>query len=172
MHIRVSALLTIAIILTFTSFTPGQSLLIEHRNTPPLLLAEEPLNLMISPTEGVTSRTLVIQDFYDHVVFNRTWTGNECVKPLHLTLPLPRFGVFRVILTTGKPKGSIVEETTFARIPDVRLTTPKPDSPFGIGAYYAMRFSPEQASVAANIQNLIGAAWNREEFLWDIIEPE
>ncbi len=172
MHIRVPALLTIAIILTFTSFTPGQSLLIEHRNTPPLLLADEPLNLMISPTEGVTSKTLVIRDFYDHVVFSRTWKGNECVKPIHLTLPLPRFGVFRVILTTGKPNGSIVEETTFARIPDVRLTTPKPDSPFGIGAYYAMRFSPEQASVAANIQNLIGAAWNREEFLWDIIEPE
>lgn len=86
----------------------------------------------------------------------------------------PDLGVFRARLTfldsEGEPIGN--EESTFARIPDVRLQSLRPDSPFGIGAYYAMRFDPKELAVASKIQQVMGAAWDRDELLWDIVEPE
>ncbi len=84
------------------------------------------------------------------------------------------FGVFRVQVRYLDQSGAEVQsaETTLARIPDVRLSAFRPDSPFGIGSYFAARFNPRELAVGTWIQQTMGAAWTREEFLWDYAEPQ
>lgn len=120
-----------------------------------------------------TSATVNIYDFFGEMIQRKDWNNAE-IKSLQKISPDKKLGVFRAVLSLAGKKGEIAktDETTYARIPNVRLNKLKPESPFGVGAYYIVRFSPEELAIASTIQNLIGAVWNREEFLWDILEPE
>jgi len=126
------------------------------------------------PKTGADKASLKIYDFDDKVLYSKSFAGGEMKKSQGLAFPFHIFGVFRAELSLHDKENKRIqsEETTFARIRDVRLKSLRPDSPFGIGAYYAMRFSPEELPVAARLQNMLGAAWDRDELLWDIVEPE
>lgn len=95
-------------------------------------------------------------------------------QPYASEIELNKFGVFVVDVKYLSEKGIVIknEKTTVARIRDVRLKKTNPKSRFGIGAYYAVRFDTDKAKRAAKIQNLLGAAWDRDELLWDIGEPK
>ncbi len=97
-------------------------------------------------------------------------TSEVVLEPLNL----PRLGYFRVMAAFKDKAGRVIteDETAFAIIPDVELKKPQPESPFGIGAYYAVRFNAEELKIATQLQRLLGATWNREELLWDIGEPQ
>ena len=126
------------------------------------------------PKTGANRASLKIFNFDDKIVYSKSFSGEEMKKSQRFRFPFRIFGVFRAQISLYDTKNKMIEseETTFASIRDVRLKTLRPDSPFGIGAYYAMRFSPEELPVAARLQNMLGAAWDRDELLWDIVEPE
>lgn len=113
-----------------------------------------------------------IKDYLEQCVYkNKLEILQETIKH---EINLSKFGTFIIEVKYLDGDGKILKEekNTFARIRDVRLTKPNKKSRFGIGAYYAVRFEPKKARQAAKIQSMLGAAWNRDELLWDIGEPE
>lgn len=133
-------------------------------------LEKKPDRLSASKTESPGVSTRAPGD--PLVVYIRRPSDGETLRVSEVDMP--QLGVFRVHLKASDATGAVVaeEETTFARIRDVSLKTRRPDSPFGIGAYYAVRFNPDELAVASRMQQLLGAAWDRDELLWDIVEPE
>lgn len=91
-----------------------------------------------------------------------------------LKLPIRQLGIFRVTGTFLNKRGETVamEETSFGIIPDVTLYDFRPDSCFGIGSYFAVRFNPDELKKGARLQALLGAAYDRDELLWSLCEPE
>lgn len=117
--------------------------------------------------------TLKVIDHKEEVLLEKKV---NCAGKQNLTIPLniKKFGYFRVYATVSNDKGNVIkeDETSFAIIPDVELNAPTPDSPFGIGAYYVVRFNPQELEIATQLQRRMGAAWDRDELLWDLCEPE
>ena len=144
------------------------------KTAPTVFLPDENIEIAIDfPTTRTTSAQLDILDFQNRIVFQKRFLPSEIDQKLTVKSSMKNYGVFRANLTWNEKDGTGgSSETTFARIRDVRLTKPKPESPFGIGAYYAMRFNPEELKVAVKLQQMLGAAWNRDELLWDIVEPK
>ena len=87
-------------------------------------------------------------------------------------ISLKQFGTFDIDVKffDETDKRLAEEKSSIAKIRDVRLVKPNPESRFGIGAYYAVRFTSDKADKAAKIQSLLGAAWDRDELLWDLCE--
>ena len=156
------------------SAAPAEYLRVGSPGKPPIFLTHEPVTISfnLSKTDAA-SANLTIFNFYDRAILSKAWHGAN-VRKEHKVKIAPEYGVFRIRLTLTGADGKTLktDETTFAHIPDVRLVRPRPDSPFGIGAYFAVRFTPQELAIAARLQNLLGAAWTREELLWDIVEPE
>jgi len=163
------------LIFCFSIFAaPAEYLRLKAGASPAIFTWDEEIEISfdLSKTD-FTSATLTIYDFYGETIQRKDWNRAEIKAPQKIT-PDKKLGVFIAALSLANKKGKIIktDETTFARIPDVRLMKLKPESPFGAGAYYIVRFSPEELAIASTIQNIIGAVWNREEFLWDILEPQ
>ncbi|MBN1902842.1 hypothetical protein JW926_16080, partial [Candidatus Sumerlaeota bacterium] len=155
---------------------PPKYLHLLPQSAPTAFLPGEKIELCFDISlSGADTALLEILDYMDQTVYSRNLLANDLGSSGAFTIPVPvkLYGVFRSRLSL-KDKNNILEtdELTFARIRDVSLKTPLPDSPFGIGSYFAMRFNPEELKVGARMQQLLGAAWNREELLWDIVEPE
>ncbi|MCD6384883.1 hypothetical protein J7M23_03810, partial [Candidatus Sumerlaeota bacterium] len=100
----------------------------------------------------------------------------QCTDKQNLNIPLniKKKGYFRVYATISDKKGNVIQkdETSFAIVPDVELKALTPDSPFGIGAYYVVRFNPKELNIATRLQRRMGSAWDRDELLWDLCEPQ
>lgn len=79
-------------------------------------------------------------------------------------LPTKRFGAFRVT-SAGRPALS------YAVVPDVRSGAAK-RSAFGMGAYFSMRYSPQDQGRCAALLARMGAVSSRDELNWDLLEPE
>jgi len=170
-------LFTTVLFCLFSSIVSGEGgiMRILPGSAPAVFLPKEKLEIALEPAGADAKKScLEIRDYKGRIVFARECRKNKAAGSQKFTIPMNRFGVFHAILTLHDEKDALLkkEELTFARIRDVRLKKPNPDSPFGIGAYYAMRFSPGELPIAAKIQNLLGAAWDRDELLWDIVEPE
>ncbi len=92
---------------------------------------------------------------------------------LEVPLEIHKNGFFRVNAEIHGGNGEILfkDHTSCAVVPDVELDAPQPDSPFGIGAYYVVRFNPGELEIATRLQKRLGAAWDRDELLWDLCEP-
>lgn len=91
------------------------------------------------------------------------------------TLALNALGVYFVeaqLFDKSRPDQEISSCTvTLAAIADNRHSAVATTSPFAMGCYFAMRFSPEQLSAAAHLAALAGVSYSREELRWDICEP-
>ncbi|MCX7019230.1 MAG: endo-1,4-beta-xylanase [Candidatus Sumerlaeota bacterium] len=97
--------------------------------------------------------------------------GDRC----EITLPLHRLGVyFLEIRHKERVGGKTLAETsiTVAAIPDNRRGAIATTSPFAMGCYFAMRYSPEDLAAASKLAALAGVAYSREELRWDIAEPQ
>lgn len=138
-------------------------------------MPEEKIELAFDLSKsGTLSASLEILDYNDRPVYSSNFNATDLKSPQKIVIPIKLYGVFRSQLSLKDKENNIIEtdEITFARIRDVSLKAPLPDSPFGIGSYFAMRFNPEDISAGARMQQLLGATWDREELLWDIVEPE
>jgi hypothetical protein len=110
-------------------------------------------------------------EFWRSVPQAQTQEGMVCYT---LHLPIQQLGVFRAIATFVNEAGetAAINETSFAIIPDVTLRDFRVNSPFGIGSYFAVRFNSEALEKGARLQALLGAAYDRDELLWSLCEPE
>ena len=155
---------------------PAKYISLTPQTTPAVFLPDERIEITVhAPGFPKDVQALLkIKDYRGNVHLTKHWCCGVLEKPQKFPFRSKVFGVFRAILTIRERNGSEIatDETTFARIRDVRLDEPRPDSPFGIGAYYAVRFNPKELAIAAKIQQLLGASWDRDELLWDIVEPE
>jgi hypothetical protein len=79
-------------------------------------------------------------------------------------LPTSRFGAYRVA-TAGRPS------VFYAVAPDVRSAAAN-RSAFGMGAYFSMRYSPQDQKRCAALLVRMGAVSSRDELNWDLVEPQ
>ncbi len=121
----------------------------------------------------LTTSKIRIMDHLEREVLSQN-VKSSAQRVIEIPLTIERRGYFRAFATVSDKDGKEVVsgETSFAIVPDVELNRLSPNSPFGIGAYYVVRFNPEQLEIAARLQKRLGAAWNRDELLWDLCEPE
>jgi hypothetical protein len=93
---------------------------------------------------------------------------------LTVTLPLQRLGTYFVevdVVKTGAADALSTTVVTVAAIPDNRHHAIPTTSPFAMGCYFAMRYSPEELKAAVRLASMAGVAYSREELRWDISEP-
>lgn len=81
------------------------------------------------------------------------------------SITLSRLGAYFVQFENRPPE-------TVAAIPNNLRSEASTTSPFGMGCYFAMRFTPDELKRAASLAALAGVAWSREELRWDIAEPK
>ena len=90
-----------------------------------------------------------------------------------LTVTPGRRGVFFVEGDLVSAEGDAIATgtTTVAVIPDNTRPDFAPDSPYGMGCYFGMRFTADELRVAARLAALCGVAASREELRWEFCEP-
>lgn len=154
---------------------PPKYLKLIPQSAPAVFILGEKIELDFDLTKsGAEAASLEIEYYNDRTVYSKNFNANDLKTSRTIIIPIKLFGVFRCRLSLKDRENNIIEtdEITFARIRDVSLKTPLPDSPFGIGSYFAMRFNPQELALGVKMQQLLGATWNREELLWDIVEPQ
>ncbi|GAB4323469.1 MAG: hypothetical protein Kow0059_18840 [Candidatus Sumerlaeia bacterium] len=98
--------------------------------------------------------------------------GNKWTVPAARPLELGWFEV-TALWTAPPPGGRVLKEAIrVAHVPRQAVPADPIGYPWGVGAYWAMRFGRVQAKQAADQMKAAGLVWNREELLWDIVEPE
>ncbi len=157
---------------------PGDTLRLEVRLTDPHEIKQVHC-LRLSVTDytgkGVLKKTVYFQkkwyEFWRSVP--RMQNGEGGVRHT-LGLPIRQLGIFRATGSFINGNGGTIatEETSFGIIPDVTLRDFRPDSCFGIGSYFAVRFNPDELKKGARLQALLGAAYDRDELLWSLCEPK
>ncbi len=96
--------------------------------------------------------------------------GNGATRA-EIPVPLPRYGVVFVTAETASETTVTRATLTVAAVPDNTRRQVSRSSPFAMGCYFAMRFSPEELKAAARMAAVAGVAFSREELRWDICEP-
>ena len=163
-------------LILFGGFALGRS--VEVTNSPGSLIRVGPgcvnVGLRVSPrpSQPVEVRTRLVTPAGDDAAPPALQVCDEDGR-LTSSVGIGRLGVYRVEATlAGGTDAAACTTVTVAAIPDNKRGRSRPDSPFGMGCYFAMRYSPEELAVAARLAALAGVAWSREEILWQGVEPE
>lgn len=127
--------------------------------------------------DGVTSAGVGLRVRVRDERLNLVQEVRETVKPAErqkrLAVTPGRRGVFFVEgeLVAAAGDALATGTTTVAVIPDNTRADFSPDSPYGMGCYFGMRFTADELRVAARLAALSGVAASREELRWEVCEP-